>query len=281
MIRIVTDSTCDLPAELVERHGVTVIPISIQFGRETFEEGVTLSRPEFYRKVEALNMIPMTSQPSLGQFHMAYRGLGQRPDTDAILSIHITGHLSGTHNAARLAADQMEEGPPITVFDSLSGSMGLGFMVLEAAQMAETGAGISAILARLEELRRRMCIFFSLDDLRFAHMSGRVGGVRSMFVSVLQIKPMLTVQEGRLELVRRVRNRAAALRCLVDSFAESLGSLPARIAVIHAVAPEAAEEVKASILTRVRATEVYVQDLSIGIAVHFGPGTVGLVGYAL
>jgi DegV family protein with EDD domain len=281
MIRIVTDSTCDLPAELVERHGVTVIPISIQFGRETFEEGVTLSRQEFYRKVEALNMIPMTSQPSLGQFHMAYRGPGQRPDTDAILSIHITGHLSGTHNAARLAADQMEEGPPITVFDSLSGSMGLGFMVLEAAQMAETGAGISAILAHLEELRRRMCIFFSLDDLRFAHMSGRVGSVRSMLVSVLQIKPMLTVQEGRLVLVRRVRNRAAALRCLVDSFAESLGSLPARIAVIHAVAPEAAEEVKVAILTRVRATEVYVQDLSIGIAVHFGPGTVGLVGYAL
>jgi DegV family protein with EDD domain len=280
MIRIVTDTTCDLPAGLLEQHRIAVVPINIQFGQDTYEEGISLSREEFYRKVDELNAIPMTSQPSLGQYIAAYSGLAVDPNTEAILSIHITSHLSGTFNAAVLAASQMPSGaPPITVFDSLSGSMGLGFMVLEAAEMAEAGASVADILARLEVLRDKMRIFFSLYDLRFARMSGRVGMTKALLVSILDIKLMLTVTKGQLALIKRVRSQTQAMRALVDTFAEEMGGLPAQVAVIHAQAPQAAEQLRAAIAERIGATRIFVQDLSLGVAVHFGPGTVGLVGY--
>lgn len=280
MIRIVTDSTCDLPDDLLKQYRIVVVPINIQFGQETYEEGVTLSRDEFYRKVEELQKIPMTSQPSLGQFITAYSTLVAEPDTDEILSIHITSHLSGTYGAAVLAASQMPPGgPPIAVFDSLSGSMGLGFMVLEAAEMAEAGATAQEILARLEVLREKMRILFCLQDLRFARMSGRVGMAKALFVSMLDIKLLLSVDKGELLLFKRVRSQAQAWRALVDSMANELGQLPAGVAIIHAQAPQAADQVRAAIADRIDATRVFVQDLSLGIAVHFGPGTVGIVGY--
>lgn len=281
MIRIVTDSTCDLPVELLAQHRITVAPINIQFGQDSYQEGVTLDPATFYRLVEEQNRIPTTSQPSLGQFHTVYQSLREDPETEAILSIHITGQLSGTYEAAVVAAAQMPPEPPITVFDSLSGSLGLGFMVLDAAEQAERGASLPAILARLEALRERMTIFFGLEDLRFARMSGRVSVARALMASLLHVKPVLTVQDGQLTMVQRVRSRAQAITVITNALAEHLGHLPARVAVIHAQAPEAAELVRAALVGRVHATQVFVQELSLGIAVHFGPGAVGVVGYTL
>jgi DegV family protein with EDD domain len=279
MIRIVTDSTCDLPAALLAEHRVVVVPVNIQFDHESYQEGVTLTAASFYQKVEAHNRLPTTSQPSIGQFQAAYRSLQEDPGTEAILSIHITGNLSGTYESAVVAAGQMPAEPPITTFDSLSGSMGLGFMVLEAAEMTGKGTSLPVILARLEALRERMRVYFSLDDLKYARMSGRVGVAQALMASLLHIKPMLTVSEGRLALVGRVRNRAQALRALIDTLCEQLGDRPARIAVIHAHAPEAAEQVRAALAQRVSAPQIIVSELSVGIAVHLGPGTVGVVGY--
>lgn len=281
MIRIVTDSTCDLPDELLAAHRVVVVPVNVQFGQESYQEGVTLDASTFYRMLEAQNQIPTTSQPSLGQFQAVYQRLQENPATEAILSVHITGHLSGTYESAVVAAQQMPMEPPITAFDSFSGSMGLGFMVLEAAEMADAGASLPIILARLEALRERMHIFFSLDDLKYARMSGRVGMMQALMASLLHIKPMLTVSEGKLALVRRVRSRTQALHALIDALCERLGDLPVRVAVIHAHAPDAAEQVRAALTERVRATQIMVHELSVGIAVHLGPGTVGVVGYRL
>ena len=280
MIRIVTDSTCDLPDALLAEHRVVVVPVNVVFGDESYQEGVTLNALSFYRKIEASNRIPTTSQPSLGQFQAAYRSLQKYPDTEAILSIHITGHLSGTYESALVAAGQMPVEPPITAFDSLSGSMGLGFMVLEAAEMAAKGTSLPVILARLEALRERMHVFFSLDDLKYARMSGRVSAAQALMASLLRIKPMLTVSGGNLSLVGRVRSRSQALQTLTDTLCEKLGDLPARVAVIHAHAPEAAEQVRAALAQRVHATQIIVHELSVGIAVHLGPGTVGVVGYS-
>jgi DegV family protein with EDD domain len=279
MIRIVTDSTCDIPAALLAEHRVVVVPVNIQFDHESYQEGVTLTAASFYQKVETHNRIPTTSQPSLGQFQVAYRPLQEDFDTEAILSIHITGHLSGTYESAVVAAGQMPEEPPITTFDSLSGSMGLGFMVLEAAEMAGKGTSLPVILARLEALRERMRIFLSLDDLKYARMSGRVGAAQALMASLLNIKPMLAVSEGKFALVGRVRNRTQALRALTDTLCAELGDRPARVAVIHAHAPEAAEQVRAALAQRVSTPQIIVSELSVGIAVHLGPGTVGVVGY--
>jgi len=279
MIRIVTDSTCDLPAALLAEHRVIVAPVNIQFDHESYQEGVTLTAASFYQKVAAHNRLPKTSQPSIGQFQAAYRPLQADPDTEAILSIHITGNLSGTYESAVVAAGQMLVEPPITTFDSLSGSMGLGFMVLEAAEMARKGISLPVILARLEALRERMRVYFSLDDLKYGRMSGRVGAAQALMASLLHIKPMLTVSEGKLALVGRVRSRIQALHALTDTLCEQLSDRPARVAVIHAHAPEAAEEVRAALAERVSAPQIIVSELSVGIAVHLGPGTVGVVGY--
>lgn len=279
MLRIVTDSTCDLPTELVRQHRITVVPVNIQFGRETYQEGVNIQGKAFYRMVDELKQLPTTSQPSLGQFQAAYRSLAAEPDTTGILSLHITGQLSGTFDAAVVAARQMPQPPPITVFDSWSGSMGLGFMVLEAAQMAEAGKAMPEILARLEVLRQRMRIFFSLEDLRYARMSGRVGFARLLLVSALNIKLLLTVQQGKLALFSRVRSRPRALAAMIDALADTLGSQKPRLAVIHAQAAEVAGQVRNMLQARFPGSEILLRDLSLGIAVHFGPGTVGVIGY--
>jgi DegV family protein with EDD domain len=279
MIRIVTDSTCDLPAVLLAEHRIVVVPVNIQFDHESYQEGVTLSASSFYQKIEQYNRIPATSQPSHGQFQAAYLPLQEDPDTEAILSIHITGNLSGTYDSAVVAAGQMPAEPPITVFDSLSGSMGLGFQVLEAAEMVRRGTSLPVILARLETLRERMRVYFSLYDLKYARKSGRVGAAQALMASLLDIKPMLTVREGELAVIGRVRSRAQALRALTDTLCEQLGDRPARVAVIHAHAPEEAEQVRARLAPRVGAPQITVSELSVGIAVHFGPGTVGVVGY--
>jgi DegV family protein with EDD domain len=281
MICIVTDSTCDVPAALLAGHRVVVVPVNVQFGHASYQEGITLTAAGFYQMVVAQNLIPTSSQPSIGQFQAAYRLLQEDPNTEAILSIHLTGNLSGTYESAVIAAGQMPEEPPITVFDSLSGSMGLGFMVLEAAEMARKGTSLPVILARLEALRERMLIFLSVDDLKYARMSGRVGAAQALMASLLNIKPMLTVSEGRFALVGRVRNRTQALRTLADTLCDQLGDRPARVAVIHAHAPEAAVQVRAMLAQRVSVSQIIVSELSLGIAVHLGPGTVGVVGYNL
>ncbi len=279
MIRIVTDSTCDLSDELLAQYRISVAPINIQFDQESYQENVTIGPQQFYRKVAELNLIPTTSQPSLGQYQAIFRALAAEPDTDAILCIHITGQLSGTCGAAVVAAGQMPPQPPITVFDSLSGSVGLGFMVLEAATMAEAGATMPEIIARLEAIRPRMHIFFSLNDLRFARMSGRIGVVQATLASLLNVKPMLVVREGQLVMLKRVRSRAQGLRALVDALAEALENRPGKLSVIHAQAPDAAEQVRAALATRLPGAEIVIRELSIGLAVHFGPGTVGVIGY--
>lgn len=283
MIRIVTDSTCDLPEELIAKYRISIVPINIQFGQETYLERINLDDATFYRMVDNLKMIPTTSQPSLGQYQEVYRRLAAEPDTDAILSIHITSKLSGTYDNAVVAARQMPPQPPIVVFDSLSGSMGLGFIVLEAAEMAAQGASLEEIIKRLEAVRERMHVFFTPEDLRYARMSGRVGLSRMLLVSALNIKLLLTVTEGKLSLFSRVRGRPKALQTLVESLLKRLanqtGKATAKIAVIHAQAPQAAEQVRQALLAHLPNAQVFIRDLSLGIAVHFGPGTVGVVGY--
>jgi DegV family protein with EDD domain len=154
--------------------------------------------------------------------------------------------------------------------------------VLEAAQMAEAGSDMLGILARLESLRSRMHIFLSLDNLRFARMSGRVGMAQALLASLLNVKPMITVTEGKLTLAGRARSRGQALRGLVDNLVHALEPLtgaPPKIAVIHAQAPEAAAELATACADRLRTQPAVVSTLSLGIAVHFGPGTVGVIGY--
>jgi len=277
MIKIVTDSTCNLPPHLLQRYDIKVVPTNIQFGSETYEEGVTIARDTFYRKIEELGIMPTSSQPSAGQFVEVYRELAG--EGHSILSIHITSKHSGTCQSA-LLAKSMLPGVDIEVFDSLSISMGTGFQVLAAARAAEEGRSIAEILDLLQRIRSRMIIFFTVATLKYLQMSGRVGRLQEALAALINIKPIIKVEDGVLKAFQRVRTRRQSLDRLLELIEEAVGtSDPIRIAVIHAKAPEEAQALMGKARMRFNCVEIFVDDLSITLAVHGGPGLIGLIAY--
>jgi fatty acid-binding protein DegV len=258
MIRIVTDSTCDLPEELMAEHGIRVVPIHIQFGAETYRDGQTIDKPTFYRRVEQDGLLPTTSQPPPSDFVKLYQAIAG--PADEIFSIHVTGKLSGTFNSAQLAAEALADRLKVHVFDSWAGSAGLGFMCLDAARMAEAGKSAREILKRLESTRPRVDHLFTMANLKFAEMSGRVEG-------------------GWMEVADQVRTRKKAIERVISMARERVGEAKVNLAVIHAQAPDEAAELLDQARRTLKVGEAFVHDLSLSLAVHFGPGTLAVVTY--
>ncbi len=279
-LKIVTDSTCDLPKPYYDTYEIEVVPVSIQFGDESYLDGVTIDRPTFYRKIGETGVVPKTSQPSPGQFAQAYRALAQQ-GYDTILSLHISQALSGIVNAARLAAEEVAKEVRVIPFDSLSGSAAMGFMCVEAAQMARLGKSIEEILERLDAVKAQTRIALTLATLRYAQMSGRVSAIQSLVASLLDIKPIVVVQQGRLVLNGRFRSRQAAVNQIVSMTLEAAGQAPVKLAVLHAEAVEDAEKLMARLRPSLNCVDSFVGDLTTSIAVHFGPGAVGTVVYPM
>ena len=279
MIKIVTDSTCDLPPEFFRQYEIAVVPINILFGSESYLDGVTIDRATFYRKIEELGIVPKTSQPSAGQFEEAYSRLADQGATD-IISLHVGAKMSGTFQSAEMAKEMVAGRVRVHTFDSAGGSAGMGFMVLEALRMVGAGKTVADILARLETIRPRINILLTVRDLRFAQMSGRIGKLQASLSSLLHIKPIIVLRDGLLSVGDKVRTQSKAVDQMVKLMTERVGTLaPVNLAAIHAEAPEAAQALleRARILFDCR--ESFVTDLAASLAVHFGPGTVGLVAY--
>jgi DegV family protein with EDD domain len=281
MIRIATDSTCDLPDEFYTEYGITVVPINIRFGAESYQDGVTLDRVTFFQKIDELGILPSTSQPSAGQFAEYYAELGKAGATD-IISLHVTAQLSGTYQSADLAKDLVANQVRVHPFDSAGGSAGLGFMAVEAARLAREGRNVPEILSRMEVLRSRIGIVLTLKDLRFAHMSGRVGRLQSSLASLLNIKPIILLQDGFIDVVEQVRTRRKAIERMLDIITERIGtSAPVNLAVLHAEAPDEAQAVLDRARSMFECRESFMADLTTSLVVHFGPGTLGLVAYRI
>ena len=279
MIRIATDSTCDLPDEFYNEYDIAVVPINIQFGAETFQDGVTIDRATFYRKIDDLGILPSTSQPSAGQFAEYYTELSEAGATD-IISLHVTAQLSGTYQSADIAKGLVADQVRVHPFDSAGGSAGLGFMAVEAARMVQEGKNVSEILTRMEVLRSRIGIVLTLKDLRFAHMSGRVGRMQSSLASLLNIKPIILLQDGIIEVVEQVRTRRKAVERMLDIMAERIDtSAPVNLAVLHAEVPDEGQALLERAKSRFECRETFLADLTTSLVVHFGPGTLGLVAY--
>jgi DegV family protein with EDD domain len=277
VIKIVTDSTCDLPDDWFSRYEVTVVPINIQFGLETFHEGVTMTPALFYERIRASGSLPTTSQPSVGEFSQVYEALSQ--DGDEILSIHLTSKLSGTWQSAMLAAKQLQNRVDVTVVDSLTSSAGLGFMVRDAAGLAEAGWSAAAIKAQLEARRPQVHVFVMLKDLQYARMSGRVGRLRETLASLLQVKPIIGTEEGALVPLERVRGEKQGLARILALAEAAIKDKPVHVAVAHAQNPGQAADLLAEAKARLNCRDSFMADLAISLAVHFGPGTVGLATY--
>lgn len=279
MIKIVTDSTCDLPAEFYRQYDIAVVPVNIQFGTDSYLDAVTIDSTTFYRKIDELGVLPKTSQPSAGQFEECYSRLAEAGATD-IVSIHVTAKLSGTYQSAELAKEMVADRVRVHPFDSACGSGGLGFMCVEAVRMAESGKGVDEIMARMETIQASMNVLLTLKDLRFSQMSGRVGKLQGSLASLLNVKPIVLLEDGLLDVVDKVRTQSKAIDRMIEIMVERLGtSAPVNLATVHAQAPDMGH----ALLERTKGIfdckETFVSELALSLAVQFGPGTLGLIAY--
>ncbi len=277
MIKLVMDSAGDLPAKLLEKLDIRVVPINIHFGEQHYQEGVDIDSPTFYRKVSEEKIVPQTAQPSPYQFAEVYRQVARETGATEIISVHVTSQLSGTHASSLIAAREVLDKVTVYPFDSRSGSGGQGMMTLEAARMAISKVNAEKILERLDYMRDNMNIYLVLDNLEFAKMSGRVGSLAAALSSLLRVKPLIQVQDGMMDVKEKVRTQKKALDRMVELVKDKIGDRLASIAVIHAEAPEIAEGLAERVKAEFNVGELFVEKLSIGLAVHFGPGTVALV----
>ncbi len=279
MIKIVTDTTADLPSAMVQEYDITIVPITILFDRESYKEGVNMDWDLFYRKIDELGIIPTTSQPSVGEFVEVYRRLA-REGADAIISTHVTGKLSGTYQSAVMASQEVADEVKVYPHDSLAGSAALGLACVEASRMTRAGKSPEEIIARLDEIRSRVNVLLTLENLEYSRKSGRVGGLAAALASVLNLKPIVDLQDGLLEVVETVRSRKKSLSRVLDIMEERVGTAtPINLGVVHARAPEVGQEMLSRAEERFNCQERYLHDLCASLTVHFGPGTIGVCFY--
>jgi DegV family protein with EDD domain len=279
MLRIITDSTCNLPDEIIQRHDIRVAPITIQFGDETYEEGVDIDGDMFYRKIEETGRIPTSSQPSPAVFQRYYEEIAGRGDSSLVITV--TRAHSGTYDSAMMARS-MTPGADVEVFDSKTISLGTGWLVIEAARAIEEGLDSSQVIARLETIRGKLRLYFTPETLRFLQMSGRVSKLQGALGSLLAVKPIITINDGVLEAGENVRTRAKSLRRLIEKLVTALGTeAPVHLAVMHARADDEAQELLGRAKSEFNVRDYMVGELALSLAVHGGPGVIGIFGYQI
>ena len=276
-LRIVMDSAGDIPAEWIDRYGVSIIPINIHFGEQIYYQGVDLSNEEFYNIAEESGTIPKTSQPTPHQFEAFYKKIAEIGDK--ILSIHVTSKLSGTFESAQIAAKNLKGIFDVLPFDSAGGSAIQGFMCKEAREMDQQGFSIDRILERLRFIRENTQIVLTLDTLDYARMSGRVKTMQAALASLLNVKPIISLADGVLDVTEKVRTRSRSLDRIVEMMVERVGDRLVNMAVVHAQDLEIGKRLLKMVEEVFHIQEIFFSELSIGVAANLGPGTVGIVAY--
>jgi DegV family protein with EDD domain len=270
-IRIVTDSTCDVPEPFLIELDITVVPVYVNVGQDSYLDGVGLSRADFYRRF-AVGETVTTAASSQGTFLEVYNQLAAQGAT-AILSLHIADELSNTGNIARLAAETA--GVPVTVIDTRQVSMGAGFLVIAAAEAAKAGQTVAEITAVLRETINRIRIFGMLDTLDALRRGGRVNWAQFGIGTLLQIKPILLVYKGEITVAARVRTRKRALQQMVDMV--QTHSPLERLAILHVNAPETAEPFQEQLTPYFPPDNPpFMVEITPAVASHFGLGAVGV-----
>ncbi|HHW14206.1 MAG TPA: DegV family protein [Firmicutes bacterium] len=274
-VRLVTDSTADLPESLVRKYGITVVPLYVHFGEEALRDGVDIWASEFYYRLENSGLLPHTSQPSPGDFLEVYHPLVE--EGAEVLSIHLSRALSGTCQSAEMAAGMIGR-PVVTVVDSGLASLGVGMVVLEAARRIEAGAGREEAAAAARRASERLRVYFVVETLEYLQKNGRIGRASGFLGSLLNVRPLLTLQDGVVTPVEKVRGKGKAVNRIFELLHERLGDKPARFAVVHGDRPDEA----LSLADRVKREFNCVEPPIAGyvgpvIGCHVGPGLVGVV----
>ncbi len=265
---VVTDSTADLPPEWRGLYDIEVVPLKVLFGEETFRDGVDMNNEEFFAKLAASNKLPTTSAPSPGEFAEAYSRLAK--DHDGCISIHIGRQLSATAEAARVGAESVE-GFRVNVIDSETVTMPMAFLCRVAAESATLDEATAAVEERIPKCR----VLALLDTLRYIEMGGRVSRAQAMIGTMLDLKPLLLVADREIKPVDRVRTRSRAIPRMVEFFEKDLPV--EHVGVVHAQAPEEAEQIAAGIRSRRPDLEVTVGQIGCVLGTHTGPKALGVV----
>jgi DegV family protein with EDD domain len=277
MLHIVTDGAADMPPTWADEYDIQVVPMNIHFGDQTYLQGIDLTNEGFYRLVDETGKVPKTSQPSPHQFKEFYRKLVKHGDT--VLSLHVTSKLSGTFDSAVAAARELAGEINIVPFDSGAGSAALGMMCREARLLERAGASVQTIIERLYQIRRQVQIVLTLERLDYARMSGRVGTLQAALASVLNVKPIVLLQDGMLEMAERVRTRGRALDRVLALLYHRFDGDPVHAAVVHARDPQSAESLRERVKKMFNIRELILTELSVSVAANLGPGTVGVIMY--
>jgi DegV family protein with EDD domain len=271
-IKIVTDSTADLPPDLVKELGITIVPAYVGFGNKTYKDGVDISQDELYQKMVTENIPATTSQPPPVDFADVYKKLLK--ETDEIVSIQATSKLSGLYNSALQGKDMAIGGNRIAVVDSLSTSMGLGLITILAARMAKAEESLSNIIEELRQSIPQTRIWGLFDTLKYLLRGGRIGKARGLLGSMLNIKPMLTMRDGELHPAGIVRTRAKGIERLINNLKNSVNVQ--EVAVVHSTTPDDAQTLKEHISSFFDRSPIHVSRLGPALGVHGGPGTLVL-----
>jgi DegV family protein with EDD domain len=272
-VKIVTDSGADLPEQLARELGITVVPIYVRFGEEVYRDRVSISEDEFYERLTHDPVHPNTTQPGPQDFLEVYQKLSA--DADGIVSIHITGKLSGTYNSALMARDMLETGCPVEVVDSETLSMSVGLMVIAAAEMAKAGESMDKIVAEVKKAMPESSMLFLLDTLEYLRRGGRIGKAKALLGSVLNLKPMLTVKDGELVPAGQVRTRAKGMDKLFE-YVKNAGNIQ-DLAVVYNTTPDEAQTLAERIGSVFDREKIRIARVGPGLGAHGGPGAMLVV----
>jgi len=270
VVRIVTDSTADLTPEQQRAAGITVVPLNVHVGDQVFRDHVDLTTDEFFRRLKASSQLPRTSQPSVGAFEAAYRKLLE--GGDEIVSVHLSSKVSGTFNSALMAAQSVGDGK-IDVVDSLSTSMALGFMALEAANLARAGRDRQTVAECLRGLVAKARVICVVDTLTYLERGGRIGKARALLGSLLNVKPILQLKDGEVVPLGRARGRPQALNRLVELL-ERDGKV-SRLAIMHGAARADAEQLRERVASTYPGVDIQLTEIGAVLGTHTGPGVIG------
>lgn len=277
VIKIVTDSTADIPKRVREQYGIEMVPLKCMFGAESFLDGITISNDQFYERLASSAALPTTSQPSPVEFTETYEKLYKKFPDAQVISIHLSSGLSGTYQSALLGSSLMEEPGDVTVIDSRSVSYGLGMLVVKAADMAAAGSSKEEILAVIEAMMNDQKIYFLLDTLEYLQKGGRIGKAAALFGSILNIKPILTIdREGEVSAVDKVRGTKKAMQRIIDLLKADFGSDPIEMTVGWTHKRELALELAGLAQGQLDVRNIRQTDIGAVIGTHAGPGAAAL-----
>ncbi|MFD3656666.1 DegV family protein [Streptomyces sp. 24-1644] len=273
-VAIVTDSTAYLPPEMMERHGITTVPLTVVLGDQALEEGTEISARSLAAALQKRHSVT-TSRPNPEVFAAAYRAAAEAGAT-AIVSLHLSAEISGTYDSALLAS---KEAPvPVRVVDTGMVAMALGFCALSAAETAEAGGSLDEAVAAAEKRAAATSAYFYVDTLDYLRRGGRIGAAQALLGSALAVKPLLQLDGGRIELLEKVRTASKAIARLEELVVERAGAGAVDIAVHHLTAPDRAERLAERLRERVPGLlDLHVSEVGAVIGAHTGPGLLGAV----